>query len=169
VRAREVLAVLDCLERAGVECRLDGGWGVDALAGRETRAHEDLDLVVARAEVPRAVEALAALGFAHDASAQPGPPARIVLRDDVARQVDLHPVVFDAEGNARQELGGGAWGLYPADGLRGEGVIAGRPVRCLTAELQLRHHLGYEPDETDRRDVRLLAALLRRDPPPPYA
>ena len=156
------------LDAAGVPYRLDGGWGVDALVGRETRAHEDLDVVVGSEDAAWAEDALAPLGFAHDASVTPGLPARRVLRDARARQVDLHPVAFDEAGNAWQNLGGGEWGLYPAEGLRGEGRIRGRAVPCVTAELQLRHHLGYEPDERDRHDVRLLSELLGREPPPPY-
>ena len=37
--ARLVHAVLDAVPDAVV----DGGWGVDALVGRQTRAHDDLD------------------------------------------------------------------------------------------------------------------------------
>ena len=42
--ATEAPAVLDILERAGIEVWVDGGWGIDALLGLETRAHRDLDL-----------------------------------------------------------------------------------------------------------------------------
>jgi hypothetical protein len=38
-------------------------------------------------------------------------------------------------------------------------------VRCLTPELQLRHHLGYTPDDHDRRDIRLLADRFGLAPP----
>lgn len=165
---RDVLEVLDGLERAGVPFWLDGGWGVDTLVGRETRPHDDLDLVVRDEDVPRAQEALAGIGFSHDASAEPALPARVVLSDRAGRRVDLHPVVVDADGNGWQNLGGGEWGLYPAEGLLGEGTVASRRLPCVTAELQLRHHAGYEPDDRDRHDVRLLAALLGREPPPPY-
>jgi lincosamide nucleotidyltransferase A/C/D/E len=39
------------------------------------------------------------------------------------------------------------------------GRIAGRAVPCLTPELQLRFHLGYEPGPTDRHDVALLRVM----------
>lgn len=73
---------------------------------------------------------------------------------------------MDEEGNGWQELGDGAWGGYPAEGLTGTGTIAGRPVRCLTAELQLRHHLGYPLDEKDRHDLLLLSQRFRLRLPP---
>ena len=62
--AERVLELFAVLRSIGVQATLDGGWGVDALLGRETRAHEDLDLVVALADAPRIERALAPLGFA---------------------------------------------------------------------------------------------------------
>jgi len=56
-----------------------------------------------------------------------------------------------------QQLGGGAWGEYPAEGLAALGSINGLRVPCLTPELQPRHHLGYRPTDADRHDLRLLA------------
>jgi lincosamide nucleotidyltransferase A/C/D/E len=42
----EVVRLLDAFEAAKVKAWLDGGWGVDALLGRQRRTHDDLDLVV---------------------------------------------------------------------------------------------------------------------------
>ena len=156
LEALDVLAVLDRLDRAGVAVWLDGGWGVDALLGRRSRPHRDLDLVIARQDLTAAQTALVGVGFRHDGAAAPGLPARLVLVDAVGRQVDLHPVVFDADGNGWQDLGGGAWGDYPAEGLAGTGRVGDREVRCVTAELQVRHHLGYPLGATDRHDLGLL-------------
>lgn len=138
-----VIQVLDRLDAAGLTVWLDGGWGVDALVGEQTRPHEDLDLAIARHDCTRAEETLARLGFRHAPELEPGLPARRVLRAADGRRVDLHPLVFDIEGNGWQADGG--WGLYPADGLRGRGEIAGRPVRCTTPELQLRHQITVYP------------------------
>lgn len=43
---REVLAVVAWLEAAGVVYQVNGGWAVDALAGRQTRTHRDVDVFV---------------------------------------------------------------------------------------------------------------------------
>jgi len=137
--------------------RLDGGWGVDALLGEQTREHSDVDLVLARRDLHAARTALAARGFAHDASAWPGLPARLVLRDPDGRQVDIHPIVRDSAGNGWQQLDDGTWGRYDADGLGAWGEIAGRRVPCISAALQLRHHGGYEWTQTDRADMTRLA------------
>ena len=160
------LAVLDRLDEQQVASWVDGGWGVDALVGEQTRAHEDNDLVLAHDDVSAAASALDALGYRHDPAVEPGLPSRVVLRGSDGRIVDLHPVVFDARGNGWQPLGDDAWGGYPADGLTGVGLIGGRRVRCLTPQLQLRHHLGYPPADSDRHDLRLLAEHFGLNLPP---
>lgn len=164
--AADVAEVLDALHQAGVTTWLDGGWGIDALAGEQTRQHEDLDLALDATQLGSAQRTLAGLGFALDRLAVPGLPARAVLRDARARQVDLHPLTLDAAGNGWQPLGDGAWGRYPADGLTGTGSVGGRPVRCLTAALQLSHHLGYPPRDSDRHDLSLLARRFGLPLPP---
>jgi hypothetical protein len=51
--------------------------------------------------------------------------------------------------------GGETW-TYSADGLAGRGSVGGRPVRCLTPQLQMRAHTGYELTERDREEIRVL-------------
>jgi lincosamide nucleotidyltransferase A/C/D/E len=150
----EVLRILDALARAGVEVWVDGGWGVDALLGEQTREHEDLDLVNALADGERAEGALSTLGFSLSEDER---PTRFVLGHGDGRWIDFHTVVFDDEGGGVQRLQDGRSYRYPPEGFAGEGVIDGGTVRCLTPEVQLECHLGYKPDETDRHDMRLLA------------
>ncbi len=157
MRSADVLEIVGQLESDGIRYWIDGGWGVDALLEEETRSHEDLDLVITRVQSGQAQAALSELGFVHAREVAPGLPARVVLRGKQDRQVDLHPVVLDSAGNGWQELDSKAWGLYPAAGLQGEGIIGGQCVQCLTPELQLRHHLGYAWDGHDRHDMELLA------------
>ena len=164
--ADDVVAVVELLTREQIDVWLDGGWGVDALVGSQTRDHSDLDLVVPQRDLDRAGATLAGVGFTHDEHAEPGLPARLVLVAEDGRRVDLHPVVFDARGDGWQPLGHGAWGAYPAAGLEATGEVAGRPVRCISPELQLRHHLGYPPDEHDRHDLRLLSERFGVGLPP---
>jgi lincosamide nucleotidyltransferase A/C/D/E len=113
--------------------------------------------VIARRDAQTARELLGPLGFVHDASAAPGLPARLVVRDPEGRQVDLHLIVHDAAGNGWQQLDDGAWGRYDGEALESTGEIDGRRVRCISPELQLRHHRGYEWTETDRADMTRLA------------
>ena len=118
--ASSVIEILTSLEAAGVDAWIDGGWGVDALLGEQTRAHGDLDLAVDRDTLESVQHTLEALGFTTDNSAEPGLPARLVMTDARERVVDLHPLVFDETGNGWQQLDptGRRWGRYPADDLR---------------------------------------------------
>ena len=163
--ARSVLTIVATLERAGVRVWLDGGWGIDALIGEQTREHDDLDCVIALADAPIARNALAVLGFA---VALDEFPTRFVIRDRSDHRVDFHTVTFDAAGGATQQLQDGRLAPYPAQGFSGSGHIAGVGVACLTATVQILHHLGYDPDEKDRHDMRLLADRFDIDLPAPY-
>src|SRR5215207_1689396 len=90
-----LLAVVGRLEADGIDVWLDGGWGVDALLGHQTRDHDDLDLVVELDYATRIIELLAGLGYSLVAG---GPPRSFVMVDTLGRQVDVHPVTFNAEG-----------------------------------------------------------------------
>jgi lincosamide nucleotidyltransferase A/C/D/E len=168
--AKDVIDVLDCLDGADVHVYVDGGWGVDALIGEQTRRHLDLDLALDRDELDEARRALEEHGFQHDATTEPGLPARLVLRDERGRQVDLHPLLFDQGGDGWQQLSksGKAWGRYPAGDLDANGVIAGQQVRCLSPELQCRFRMGYEWSERDEHDVRLLVEHFGLPSPPTF-
>jgi lincosamide nucleotidyltransferase A/C/D/E len=167
--SEDVIAVVRLLEQTLCPVWIDGGWGVDALLGRQTRLHADLDLAIALADVPMAKEVLGKrLGYR---VAQDEMPTRLELRDAQNRRVDLHPLVFDDDGNGWQQLQDGSWGMYPAQGLEGRGSIGGQTMHCLSPHLQLQFHLGYEPDEDDRHDVEALCRhfglAVPNDYPPP--
>jgi lincosamide nucleotidyltransferase A/C/D/E len=169
IDAADASRILGQLEAAGLVVWLDGGWGVDALVGRQTRPHRDLDLAIARDDLAAAQQTLAPAGFVHDLTAVPGLPARLVLVDADGRRVDLHPLVFDRYGCGWQELGADAWGAYPAEELTATGVIAGRAVRCKSPALEVRHRLGYPLTGTDRHDLVLLARHFGVAVPPSVA
>jgi len=82
--------------------------------------------------------------------------------------VDGHTVVFDEEGGGlRRQQDGTPW-RHPPEGFSGTGRVDGRPVACLPAGVQMLCHLSYDPDETDRRDMRLLAGSCGIILPAPY-
>jgi lincosamide nucleotidyltransferase A/C/D/E len=162
----EVLKVLDALALAGLPSWLDGGWGVDALLGKQTRSHEDIDLVVELARLDEVRAILGELGF-H--LVEDHLPTRAAMRSDDGGQIDLHPVTFDENGIGWQAGAApdGADCSYPADGFS-LGQVAGQSVPCLTPTLQIEHHLGYQPRERDRADVTALASAFNLAVPPPY-
>ena len=92
--------MLETLDRLRIHVWIDGGWGVDALTGKQTREHLDLDLAVDQHDLSRITQVLGHLGFRHDRTVEPGLPARLVLRDSRSRQIDVHPLVFDRTATA---------------------------------------------------------------------
>jgi len=163
----EVVRVLDILHLASVQSWLDGGWGVDALLGEQTRDHSDLDVVIDLDDSEGAISALSGLGYAVDEDLR---PTRFVLSAGANRKIDFHPVVFDETGNALQKgaMPGGGDAPYPARGFAGHGSIADRPVNCLTPALLVLHHTGYAPQDKDRHNVRLLCERFGIELPPAY-
>ena len=168
MRSDEVLRVLDCLDAAGVHVWLDGGWGVDGLLGEQTRDHDDLDMVIPSTDVDTAIASLAALDYGVSEDFR---PTRLVLAAPDERRIDFHPIVMDAVGNGRQIGAGPAGGdaFYPVEHLSGEGNIDGRPVGCLTPDLQVLHHRGYVPALKDRHNVTLLCQRFGIQLPSEYA
>ena len=54
----DVLDFYRTMSEIGVEVWIDGGWGVDALLGEQTRPHKDLDIAIQQRHVPSLREAL---------------------------------------------------------------------------------------------------------------
>ena len=46
ITAKDAIDLITLAESQGIEVFLDGGWGVDALLGEQTREHQDIDLFV---------------------------------------------------------------------------------------------------------------------------
>ena len=165
MQAQDVVQIVTWLETAGIPVWLDGGWGVDALVGRQTRPHDDLDVVIALQHVEPAQQILGAFRLALTVDEL---PTRFVLCDDHERRIDFHPVTFDTEGGGVQHLQDGSRFRYPPEGFGGAGSIDGRVVRCLTAEVQMLCHTGYVPDDNDEHDVHLLHTQFGLALPPGY-
>jgi lincosamide nucleotidyltransferase A/C/D/E len=156
-----VLIALDALDRAGVRHWVAGGWGVDLLVGRQTRPHRDLDLAIGAEGEAAALTALGRLGFTVETDWR---PTRVELAGPGEQWVDLHPVVFDADGFGRQaDLDGGHFAYPPTCFTTGRIAGVDRAVGCLSVEQQVLFHSGYAPRERDRHDLRLLAGLAAGD------
>lgn len=158
--ATDVVTVVKTVAGAGVTCWLDGGWAVDAVVGRQTRVHEDLDLVIAREDVEAAMNALQTIGYAMDEDLR---PCSFTMCAVGRRKVDIHPVTWAPDGGGVQAQPNQTTWTYPARGFAGMGTVDSQSVRCLTAEVQILCHGGYELDDIDRKDLQQLTAVLNRD------
>ena len=152
VSAADVIEILSWLEQHGIDVWLNGGWGVDALLGHQTREHEDLDITISAADRAAYAAAMDEAGFR---TYRVDNEFNWVLVDGRGRLVDVHLVDF----SETLVTGTGVTTYGPAGlpfevgSLEGRGTIAGKPVKCETAEFQVRGHTRYKPDETDYRDV----------------
>ena len=165
MKANDVVDVLDVLEAAGIAVWVNGGWGVDALLGEQTRPYDDLDVFISSAHVDVVQDVLRPLGFV---LFEDELPQAFVLRDPADRRVDFHPLAMQPDGSGVQYmLTGGTWTL-PVDGFLGNGLIGGRKVRCVAPDEAVREHLDYEPNERDYADMRLLGERFNIPLPPPF-
>jgi lincosamide nucleotidyltransferase A/C/D/E len=162
--ATSALQLLDSLTAHGVNACVGGGWAVDALLGRQTREHSDLDLWVVASDVKSSFVALAECGVDRVLPWPGDRPWNFVLHDGAELRVDLH--FWEPLPGGRWHYGGIASDeVYPAVALDGRGTIAGRRVRCEDAEYSVRWHSGYPPRDVDQHDVRLLCAEFGIDLP----
>lgn len=158
-----LLEVLRLLDEAAIRVWLDGGWGVDALLGIQTRPHKDVDIIVSIGDVPKLQVALGVRGFA---IVRGTPPHALVLVDHSGLEIDVHGVSFDAKGNGIYRMDNGVDWIFPAEGFSGQGVVAGKRVRCLSPKTQvLCHASGYKPTEKDLRDMELIWRRFRIELP----
>ena len=150
---------------------VDGWVGVDALAGRQTRPHHDIDVLVDVANLERLRLCLIGLGFVlayawddevrwirHDAWSSPlEQPSAFVYRHADGREVDVHVVRQSDAGDVEM-----LWKVpyaFTAAGLRATGEIDGQRVRCLSREIQLQAHTGYVLPAHHVQDLELLETL----------
>ena len=114
--ASDVLAFVKLLEAHSVWVCIDGGWGVDALLGEQTRPHADLDIALEHKDVPLVRVLLEERGYSN-VPRDDTRDCNFVLGDEEGHQVDFHSFTFDENGSI-------VFGVaYPFDSLRGSGTI----------------------------------------------
>jgi lincosamide nucleotidyltransferase A/C/D/E len=159
--ADDAIDLYSAFTAAGILVWIDGGWAVDALLGRQTREHDDLDIAVEERHVPALREILKRRGY-RDVPRDDSHRWNFVLGDDGGRQVDVHVVVLDAAGKVVDGL------AYPTESLTGTGTIVGHAVRCIEPQHLVKFHSGYPIRDKDRHDVAALCERFRIDLPREY-
>ncbi len=163
MKAKTLIDIYQKLKERHIKIWLDGGWGVDALMGGQTRPHGDLDLVVEKKNLEKLVQILRNLGYAE----MPRNDTRawnFVFCDKKGNEIDIHVITININGD-------GIYGppeneeAYPAQSLTGTGSINGIEVRCLTPEYQVHNHTGYKLKEKDYKDVKGLCDKYNLMPP----
>jgi len=164
--ATDVIKIYSDLEDLGITIWIDGGWGVDSLLGEQTRPHRDLDITIQQRNVPQLRALLEARGY-KEIKTQDARPWNFVLGDENGREIDIHVIVLDSNGD-------GVYGpvengqMYPSASLTGNGVLQGHTVRCISAEWAVKFHSGYQLKEKDFLDVSALCKKFGLDLPEEY-
>ena len=177
----DVVELYSLLTEHDVYAWVDGGWGIDALLGKQTRPHKDLDLMVRHDDLAILTQTLAPRGFTlkniWDENRWTGFPApalliarqdatleiatAFVLKDALGREIDVHVFAFDERG-----YGTPCWNTgssFSSDAFTGRGTIGAMPVRCMSAQWQMSTHTGYALQDKDFHDIRLLHGRFGTD------
>jgi lincosamide nucleotidyltransferase A/C/D/E len=150
----DVHRLLDLFDELAITVWIDGGWGVDALLGEQTRPHADLDIMIKTADATLLRQALLDRGFV-DVPTGDHSGWNYVMGDAASRLIDFHLIDLTASGD-------GIYGpvengdMVPAAALTATGSIGGRAVQCLTPEYQVNSHTGYKLADTDFADMNAL-------------
>jgi lincosamide nucleotidyltransferase A/C/D/E len=164
--SKDVVNFYTQVENLGIEIWIDGGWGVDALLGEQTRPHADLDVFIEDKDVLKLRELLEAEGY-KEIKLEIARPHNFVLGDSTGREIDVHVITFDKEGQiiyGPVENGE----IYPPDLFKGIGVINGKTIKCISLEWTVKWHTGYKPKEKDFQDVSALCRKFGIDLPEEY-
>lgn len=159
--ASDVVEIIQLLADNGISVHVDGGWGVDALLGEQTRPHADLDIAMQHRDVPKLRDLFESRGY-REIPRDDSWECNFVLADESGRELDVHSYTFDLDGN-------NIFGVpYPADSLTGTGIIGGFPVYCISPVWMIKFHTGYELDVNDCRDVSALCERFGIELPSEY-
>lgn len=175
MKVKDVVDLYTLFVEHGIQVWIGGGWGIDALLGTETRPHKDLDLFVGMDDLATMADILAARDFTlteiwsenrwmsftrpvkligREEAGRSEVATAFVLRDPNGLELDFHVFRFDERNN-----GVPAWDdttIFAAESFEGRGTIANMPVCCLSARIQMTTHTGYELQDKDLQDMRLL-------------
>ena len=152
--AAEVLEVLDAVRSVGCRFWLEGGWELTPSSGGRRDLTATSTSTTTRTTRTRSG----------------GPERPGLLRGDRlaaeqgralgtgSRWVDLHPLVIDHSGDARQAGLDGGWHEFHSSWFT-TGTVGGTTVPCVSVEAQRFFHAGYELRTTDQLDLAELAGL----------
>lgn len=151
----DVMTVIKILEDAGITYWLDGGWGIDALVGRQTRAHRDIDIDFDARHTEELLKILADYGYEVDTD---WTPVRIELYSKEFGYLDIHPFVLNDDGTSKQANPEGGWYEFEADYF-GNAVFEGKTIPCISVKGQKVFHTGYKLRDIDKHDMEMIGII----------
>ena len=150
IAIEDALYVIHFLKDNEISLWLDGGWAVDAFLGKQSREHNDIDLIINNNDREKLLNLIAEFGF-EEVVEEYTTVNHSVWKDARNRILDLHFVDFLSDGNVCFE-----GESFSAEALDGVGMIGGCEVNCINASWQVLFHCGYAHDQDDEADVKAL-------------
>lgn len=120
--SRQVIDFLRLAEKHGFHVWIDGGWSVDALLGKQTREHKDLDIAICWQDAVKLRQIMENEGFTE---IEADSKWNFVLADKIGQRIDVHAFVREKDGKIFDGI------MYPAESLRGRGLIGECAVECI--------------------------------------
>lgn len=146
----KVLDLYNWCKENGIAIWIDGGWCVDALLGKQTREHADLDIAVQRKDNAKLRKLLDNNGY-KEKKRNDSSEFMYVMDNEAGKSIDVHVFEYD-------ENGKNIYGIeYPFGSLTGRGIIDGQDVNCINSKFMFQFKTGYEPKEKDLQDLRALS------------
>lgn len=153
----DLMTVIGLLEHAGIIYWIDGGWGVDLLAGKQTRNHRDIDIDFDSRHTEKLLNVLFEYGYKVDTDWK---PVRIELYSGKHGYLDIHPFVLNEDGTAKQADLEGGWYEFDKD-FFGHADFEGKKIPCISVKGQKIFHSGYELRDKDKHDILILEGISK--------
>jgi lincosamide nucleotidyltransferase A/C/D/E len=158
----KVLDFYNWLKVNGIAVWIDGGWCVDALLGKQTREHADLDIAVHRKDNVKLRRLLENNGYKEEKRFDSS-EFMYVMKSEAGQLIDIHVFEYDDSGKS-------IYGIeYPFGSLTGTGMIDGQEVNCTDPSFMFKFKTWYEPKEKDLHDVWALSEKFGFKLPSGYA
>lgn len=148
----DLMTVINLMKTSGIPYWIDGGWGVDLLAGKQTRIHRDIDLNFDAQYLEELLGILLEYGYEVDTDWK---PVRVELYSDKLGYLDIHPFILNEDGTSKQADLDGGWYEFEKDYF-GTAIFEGKAVPCISLKGQKIFHSGYELRDKDKHDISIL-------------
>lgn len=159
VTKEALIYVLDFLDSTKIRYWIEGGWGIDILLGKQNRDHRDLDVDFDAAYTDDLLKRLKDFGYRVVLDAR---PTRVELQHPTLSFLDLHPLILNDDGSARQVNPQGGWFEFDAKWFI-SAAFEGRIIPCFSVEAQQLFHSGYELREVDKIDMKNLELATKHE------
>ena len=127
-----------------------------------SKDHNDIDIFVEKNDYQNFIEIMKANGF-YEIKMEYTTLNHTVWEDLKNRIIDLHCFEYTDEGEILYD-----GDCFPVETFSGKGRIEEIEVSCIEPYSQVMFHLGYEFDENDAHDVKLLCETLHIEIPNEY-